>query len=124
MTVNFPTPEQRPTIEEEVRKYRRVKAAATLREKKAMRSGPRKKKAKTPLDRPCEAENCGAFCKGKAYARDPYMRDVEDRAVWVCYNAYQRGYRKLCRLIAKPYDTRHVNGRLRQQRHANRRRTW
>jgi hypothetical protein len=88
-----------------------------------MRSAPKKKYTVAVKDRPCKSEDgkCDDPCLKDGYARDPYLRDVGDRTVWVCYNAYHRGYRRLCRSQDKPYDARHMNGRLGARRKHERR---
>lgn len=118
MSFVFETPEKK-SLDDEVRRYRAAKAAATRRERKKMKSG--KTRPSKANYRNCNSVDCEQPCSAKAYARDPELQHFERGNRWVCYNAYMRAYRRLCRALDRPYDTRHRNGRLREAQMARRR---
>ena len=119
MTVVFPTPEKKPTLNQQVRTIRARQAAEKRRELKKRASGPTRKSRANDLQ--CQSIDCVQPCTSGGYANDPELRHYEDRKVIVCANAYMRAWRRLKASQGIPYDKRHVNGRQREREMARRR---
>ena len=113
--VVFPTPEGK-GIEDELKLWRRQRAAAKRREATILKNGPKPEKSKawTKEGRTCESDTCMEDpCPRGAYARGPFERSIEGRDVWLCRNAYNRSWRKRRVYWGQRYDNR-VRARDRQ----------